>query len=189
MMEAAVHRLPVSSSTTATLRFSPADQGSQRGEECEEFIAHCRAVVAHADASSPPNDEQRQKLFLVVLGLPQGLPWSSTMFAGSWARPSTQRRRRCGRNGSVAVACTSTATAIDHVDGYRVEVVEQRRIHPVRRSAAVVRQLAPMTTSMQLHAFGDRPAFAPARARQRWLSGQEQVHKDDLHPVEMDSAR
>ena len=31
-------------------------------------------------------------------------------------------------------------------------------------------------------------ASAKARARQRWLQGQEQVHKDDLHRVEMDRA-
>ena len=42
------------------------------------------------------------------------------------------------------------------------------------------------------HAFGvivaRSSASAKARARQRWLKEQEQVHKDDLHPVEMDSA-
>ncbi len=31
-------------------------------------------------------------------------------------------------------------------------------------------------------------ASAKAKARQRWLRGQEQVHKDDLHSVQMDSA-
>ena len=42
------------------------------------------------------------------------------------------------------------------------------------------------------HSFGvivaHSSASAKARARQRWLIGQEQVHKDDLHSVQMDSA-
>ena len=84
---------------------------------------------------------------------------------------------------------------IDHVDGHRVEVVEQAQ----DRSSADGQQLwfvnlgAYDPTSMaEQHAFGvivaRSSASAKARARKRWLLGQEQVHKDDLHPVEMDSA-
>ena len=48
------------------------------------------------------------------------------------------------------------------------------------------------TSMAEQHHFGvivaRSAASAKARARQRWLQGQEQVHKDDLHPMQMDSA-
>ena len=44
---------PVSSSTTATFEILSLQTKEAKGERNgEEFIAHCRAVVAHADASS-----------------------------------------------------------------------------------------------------------------------------------------
>ena len=83
---------------------------------------------------------------------------------------------------------------IDHVDGYRVEVIEQAQdpssadgLHLwfVNLGAYDPKSMA------EQHAFGVIAArsssSAKARARQRWLQGQEQVHKDDLHSVEMDS--
>ena len=87
---------------------------------------------------------------------------------------------------------------IDHVDGHRVVVVEQAE----DRSSAdgpdgprlwFVNLGAYDPTSMaEQHHFGvivaRSSASAKARARQRWLRGQEQVHKDDLHNVLMDSA-
>ena len=84
---------------------------------------------------------------------------------------------------------------IDHVDGYRVEVVEQAQDPSSTDGPQLwfVNLGAYDATSMaEQHAFGvivaRSSASAKARARQRWLKGQEQVHKDDLHPVEMDSA-
>ena len=62
------------------------------------------------------------------------------------------------------------------------------------RATSLVRQLGAYdpTSMAEQHHFGvivaRSSASAKARARQRWLRGQEQVHKDDLHPVEMDSA-
>ena len=45
---------PVSSSTTATFEILSLQTKEAKGERNgEEFIAHCRAVVDHADASSP----------------------------------------------------------------------------------------------------------------------------------------
>ena len=45
---------PVSSSTTATFEILSLQTKEAKGERnSEEFIAHCRAVVAHDDASSP----------------------------------------------------------------------------------------------------------------------------------------
>ena len=84
---------------------------------------------------------------------------------------------------------------IEHVDGHRVEVVEE-----IEHSASVdgprlwfVNLGAYDPTSMaEQHQFGvivaRSSASAKARARQRWLRGLEQMHKDDLHPIEMDSA-
>ena len=44
----------MSSSTTATFEILSLQTKEAKGERNgEEFIAHCRAVVAHADASSP----------------------------------------------------------------------------------------------------------------------------------------
>ena len=84
---------------------------------------------------------------------------------------------------------------IDHVDGYRIEVVEQAQDPSSVDGPQLwfVNLGAYDPTSMaEQHAFGvivaRSSASAKAQARQRWLNGQEQVHKDDLHPVEMDSA-
>ena len=84
---------------------------------------------------------------------------------------------------------------IDYADGHRIEVVE----HAQDLTSADAPHLwfvnlgAYDPTSMaEQHAFGvivaRSSASAKARARQRWLQGQEQVHKDDLHPVDMDSS-
>ena len=44
----------MSSSTTATFEILSLQTKEAKGERNgKEFIAHCRAVVAHADASSP----------------------------------------------------------------------------------------------------------------------------------------
>ena len=83
---------------------------------------------------------------------------------------------------------------IDHVDGHRVEVIEQ----PDDASGVDGQRLwfvnlgAYDPTSMaEKHHFGvivaRSSASAKARARHLWLRGQEQVHKDDLHPMQMDS--
>ena len=84
---------------------------------------------------------------------------------------------------------------IDHVDGHRVEVVEQTQDPSSVDGARLwfVNLGAYDPTSMaEQHHFGvivaRSAASAKARARQRWLQGQEQVHKDDLHPMQMDSA-
>ena len=85
---------------------------------------------------------------------------------------------------------------IDRSDGYRIEVVEQPE-QPANAADGprlwFVNLGAYDPTSMaEQHAFGvivaRSSASAKARARQRWLQGQEQVHKDDLHRVEMDRA-
>ena len=83
---------------------------------------------------------------------------------------------------------------IDHIDGYRVEVAEQAQDLSSANGPHLwfVNLGAYDPTSMaEQHAFGvivaRSAASAKARARQRWL--QEQVHKDDLHPVDMDIAR
>ena len=85
---------------------------------------------------------------------------------------------------------------IDHVDGHCVEVVEQAQDSSTADQAQrlwFINLGAYEPTSMaEQHSFGvivaHSSASAKARARQRWLRGQEQVHKDDLHGVQMDSA-
>ena len=84
---------------------------------------------------------------------------------------------------------------IEQLDGHRVEVVEQ----PPDPSSTETPHLwfinlgayDPRSMAEQ-HCFGvivaHSSASAKAKARQRWLKGQEQVHKDDLHSVQMDSA-
>ena len=84
---------------------------------------------------------------------------------------------------------------IDHVDGHRVEVVEQTQdrssVDGPRLWFVNLGAYDPKSMAEQHH-FGvivaRSSASAKARARQRWLRGQEQVHKDDLHPMQMDSA-
>ena len=84
---------------------------------------------------------------------------------------------------------------IEQVDGHRVEVVDQAQDSSSDEGPRLwfVNLGAYDPTSMaEQHHFGvivaRSSASAKARARQRWLRSQEQVHKDDLHPVEMDSA-
>jgi len=84
---------------------------------------------------------------------------------------------------------------IEQVDGHRVEVFDQAQDSSSDEGPRLwfVNLGAYDPTSMaEQHHFGvivaRSSASAKARARQRWLRGQEQVHKDDLHPVEMDSA-
>ena len=84
---------------------------------------------------------------------------------------------------------------IDHVDGHRVEVVEQAqdpsRADDLRLWFVNLGAYDP-TSMAEQHAFAvivaRSSASAKARALQRWLQGKDQVHKDDLHPVEMDSS-
>ena len=84
---------------------------------------------------------------------------------------------------------------IDHVDSHRVEVVEQNQdptsVDGPRLWFVNLGAYEP-TSMAEQHHFGvivaRSAASAKARARQRWLRGQEQVHKDDLHPVQMDSS-
>ena len=54
MMESAVPTVsPVSSTTTASFEILSRQTKEAKGEkDAEEFIAHCRAVVAHADSAS-----------------------------------------------------------------------------------------------------------------------------------------
>ena len=84
---------------------------------------------------------------------------------------------------------------IEQVDGHRVEVVEQppgRSSHDTPRLWFVNLGAYDARSMAEQHCFGvmvaRSSASAKARARQRWLKGQEQVHKDDLHSVQMDSA-
>ena len=82
---------------------------------------------------------------------------------------------------------------IEHVDGHRVEVVEQAedpatldgpRLWFVNLGAYDPNSMA------ELHAFdvivARSSSSAKARARQRWLQDKEQIHKDDLHTVQSD---
>ena len=82
---------------------------------------------------------------------------------------------------------------INNVDGHRVEIIEEAQdpSPPHGPRLWFVNLGAYVPTSMaEQHAFGvvvaHSSASAKARTRQRWLLGQEQVHKDDLHRVEMD---
>ena len=83
----------------------------------------------------------------------------------------------------------------EQVDGHRVEVVEQVQdpsgIEEPRLWFVNLGAYDP-TSMAEQHHFGvvvaRSSASAKARARQRWLKGKEQVHKDDLHHVAMDSA-
>lgn len=84
---------------------------------------------------------------------------------------------------------------IEYVDGHRVEVVEQmdKRFKTSGTRLWFVNLGAYDSSSMaEQHQFGvivaHSSAAAKARARQRWLKGKEQIHKDDLHSVEMDSS-
>ena len=84
---------------------------------------------------------------------------------------------------------------IDHVDGHRVEVVEQAQDPSSSDGVHLwfINLGAYDPTSMaEQHDFGviaaRSSASAKAKARQRWLKGREHVHKDDLHSVQMDSA-
>ena len=84
---------------------------------------------------------------------------------------------------------------IENVDGHRIEVIEQAQDSTADNGPRLwfINLGAYEPTSMaEQHAFGvivaRSSASAKARARQRWLVGQEQVHKDDLHGVVMDSA-
>ena len=82
---------------------------------------------------------------------------------------------------------------IDHVDGHRVEVIELAQ-DPSSADGLhlwfVNLGAYDPTSIAEQHAFvviaARSSASAEARARQRWLQGQEQVHKYDLHLVEMD---
>ena len=84
---------------------------------------------------------------------------------------------------------------IEQVDGHRVEVVEQVQdpsgVEEPRLWFVNLGAYDP-TSMAEQHHFGvvvaRSSASAKARARQRWLKGKEQVHKDDLHHVAMDSA-
>ena len=84
---------------------------------------------------------------------------------------------------------------IEQVDGHRVEVVEQVQdasgVEEPRLWFVNLGAYDPASMAEQHH-FGvvvaRSSASAKARARQRWLKGQEQVHKDDLHHVAMDSS-
>lgn len=82
---------------------------------------------------------------------------------------------------------------IEHVDGHRVEVVEQAedpatldepRLWFVNLGAYDPNSMA------ELHAFdvivARSSSSAKARARKRWLQGKDQIHKDDLHAVQSD---
>ena len=83
---------------------------------------------------------------------------------------------------------------IERADGHRVDVVERAEDTSTLDGPRLwfVNMGAYEPTSMaELHAFdvfvARSSASAKARARQRSLKGKEQVHKDDLHDVQVEN--
>ena len=88
--------------------------------------------------------------------------------------------------------------AVEHVDGYKVELIQSQHEWPAEMDAKLSKGSDQLwfvnlggydSGSLQeLHQFGlivapSKPA-AKARARRRWLNDAAQVHKDDLYGID-----
>ena len=168
--------------------------GQKRGvDHCEKH--HEIRTNQHQEMSTTPN------LYLVVLGgrtANSHVELHDVRWVIGASIEDTIPSLRQQWFGLLSGLHIDSYTAIQHVDGYAIELVKRQEVCWEQRQTSANQASNQLwfinlggydqDSLQELHQFGlvvaPSKQAAKARARRRWLSSAVQVHKDDLHSIE-----